>query len=422
MGERDTGRVAPAGEDVVDALCGLAARRLQDEARRAAYRPDSQFRVQPLLEAERGVRAQFQRVGGAPRVDGVERRGLQQHVPRGVRHLGVRAAHHTGEPYRTLGVRDHQHGRTQFVLLAVEAREAFAVPGGTDDDLRIPHLVEVERVQRLAVLQHDVVGHVHDVVDGAVARVLQPLAQPVRGRADPHTAHQRAGVARAEGGVGDLDADAVRYRAAVLVVSGRRLGYLFAGDGSRFVGDAEHGEAVAAVRGDFDLQRAGRREYVNEGSADRALIRQHEDALVLVAQPEFALGADHARGLDAAYDGCRQFHRLARLAAREHRAHPRERDLLPCGNVRRAADDGGRLAARVHVGQPEPVGVGVRVHVQDTADDDVVPSAAGAGVVRRLQSGHGKAVGQLCRRHPQRDVLGKPGKRDSHGGRGRLRK
>ena len=134
-----------------------------------------------------------------------------------------------------------------------------------------------------------------------------------------------------------------------------------------------------AVRRDLHLKRAGRREHVNEWRADRAVVRQHEDALVLVAQPEFALGADHARGLDAAYDRRGQLHRLAGPAVREHRAHPRERDLLPRRDVRRAADDGGRLAAHVDVGQAQPVSVGVRAHIEDMADDDLIPPPAGAG-------------------------------------------
>ena len=107
VGERNAWRGARAGEHVANALRGLAARRLHNEADGAAQRPLRKFRIQPLLKAQRGVRPQLERVRRSPRVDRVERRGLQQHVAGGRGHFGVRAAHHAREPYRALRIGDH---------------------------------------------------------------------------------------------------------------------------------------------------------------------------------------------------------------------------------------------------------------------------------------------------------------------------
>ena len=414
MGERNAGRGARAGEYVANALRRLAARRLQDEADGAAQRPLREFRIQPLLKAQRGVRPQLERVRRPPRVDRVERRGLQQHIAGGCGHFGVRAAHHAREPYRALRIGDHQHRRTQHMLLPVEAREAFPLDGGADDDPRVPHGVHIEGVQRLPVLQHHIVGDVDDVVDGAMPRVLQPLPQPIGRRPDADASDERAGVARAQIRVGDLDAHRVPYRGARLRVVGGGLGDALAGARRGLMRDAQHGEAVPPIRRDLNLQRAAGRQNVGERRADRSVAVQHEDALVLVAQPQFALRADHARRLDAANDRRRQLHRLARLAVDEHRAEAGERDPLPCRDVRRAAHDDPPLAADVDVGQAQPVGVRVRPDVFDAPDDDVRPAAARAGIVGRLQPRDGEATGQFRRGRPQRNVFGEPGKGNSH--------
>ena len=69
--------------------------------------------------------------------------------------------------------------------------------------------VVVERVQRLAQLQHDVVGHVHDVADGPHPGAAQALLHPERRRADLQTLDQRGGVAQAQVGRVDHDPDEV---------------------------------------------------------------------------------------------------------------------------------------------------------------------------------------------------------------------
>ena len=135
---------------------------------------------------------------------------------------------------------------------------------------------------------------------------------------------------------------------------------------------------------------------------------------MLVAQPQFALRADHPGGLDASYDRRRQLHRLARLAVGEDGADAGERDLLPCGHVRRAAHDRPRRVSRVHVCEPQAVGVRMRADVRHQPDDDVRPARSGAGVVGRLQPRDGEPAGQFVRARPQRNVLGEPRKRNSH--------
>ena len=90
-------------------------------------------------------------------------------------HLCLGAAHDAADGHRTGSVGDHQHVGIQSALGSVErghplpgrARRMMMVgrpPAGS-----LPKQLVVERMQRLADLQHDIVGDVHDVADRAHA-------------------------------------------------------------------------------------------------------------------------------------------------------------------------------------------------------------------------------------------------------------
>jgi hypothetical protein len=124
----------------------------------------------------------------------------------------------------------------------------------TSADAELGELREVEGVEGLAHLVHHEVGDVRDVVDGALPDGLQAPDQPLGRRRDLHAAHHARGVARAQGGVLDLDrrellrlpADAPRRQ---VWESHRR-----ARERRRLARDAEVREAVRAVRGQVELE------------------------------------------------------------------------------------------------------------------------------------------------------------------------
>ena len=124
--------------------------------------------------------------------------------------FAVLAAHDAGERDRPGGVGDHQHVRRQLGLLAVDGHQLLAGPGPADDDPPAFEPVEVERVQRLARLEHDVVGDVHDVVDRPQPDRLQAALHPVGAGADLHAADDAGRVVRAEVGGFDRDRDGGR--------------------------------------------------------------------------------------------------------------------------------------------------------------------------------------------------------------------
>ena len=66
--------------------------------------------------------------------------------------------------------------------------------------------VEIEGVHGLAEFEHDVVGGVHDVVDGGLAERFEATAQPIGRGADLYAAQDARGVAAAQFRALDLDA------------------------------------------------------------------------------------------------------------------------------------------------------------------------------------------------------------------------
>ena len=415
-GELDAGGRLLAGVGVDDAGVGGAARGLQQESHGAGGGEGGEFRVEALLEAEAGLRALVEGGGGTTGAGAVEVGGLQEHVG-GVRFdLRVRAAHDAGEGDAGVGVCDEEVVGAELLVAAVEEGDALAGAGAADDDAALGEAVVVEGVEGLAGLQHDEVGDVDDVVDGALAGGDESLLEPVGRGADFDAPDDGDDVAQAEVRVGDLDAGGVDDGGAVLGVVGLRLADSLAGEGGDLAGDAEEGEVVGAVGGGGDVED-GLAEHVGEGGADFEGVVEDEDALVFVGEAEFALRADHAGGLDAADLG---FLELAGCAVAvgvdQFRALQGEGDGLAGGDVGCAADDGlGGVAAVVDGGEAEAVGVGVGLQGEDATDADAVaPAGAGAFDVLDFGTGHGEAVGELLDGEGDVDVVGEPGEGDLH--------
>ena len=140
---------------------------------------------------------------------------------------------------------------------------------------------EVKGVHRLAVLEHDIVCDVDDIVDGAHARVADALAHPGGGRRDLHVAHHAAGVAHAQR-VFDED-----FGQLVDVAAGGRLHdglvqpELFIEGHGRLTSQTDHAQTVGAVRGNLKLHHMV--VETQQGAhvvAGFAVLMQDEDAVL----------------------------------------------------------------------------------------------------------------------------------------------
>ena len=261
-----------------------------------------------------------------------------------------------------------QHRGVERALLAVERREALAGRARRTTIVASATGRASKACSGWPELPQHVVGDVDDVADRAAARTRAAARAIQAGDGPhPHAADHARGVAVAE--VGRLDAHA-RERARRLAaircsaIGGGRSAA--AGQRRQLARDAEHRQAVGPVRRDLDLEHAiVEPEVRDEVGAERRVGVEHQHArLVLLAEPELALRAEHALRLDAADlgDGDRAARRAARRpAARRPRARRRAR-------VRRAADDRVALAPGADPAQHEPVAVALAELALDRLD------------------------------------------------------
>ena len=166
--------------------------------------------------------------------------------------------------------------------VAVQGGELLALLGPTDDDVAALHIAVVEGVHGLAVLQHHIVGDVHDVVDGADAHAPQPLPHPLGGGADLYVPHHPGGVPGHQVGGGSLDVQQVRQHAVGAALHLRLMegqGLLIGG--GHLPGQADDAEAVRPVGGDLKLHHmvVGANDGLDVVAVLDALLVEDEDAV-----------------------------------------------------------------------------------------------------------------------------------------------
>ena len=364
---------------------------------------------------------------------GAEHRGrvpvgrLDQHPGRGRGHLGQLTAHHAAEPDDAGVVGDDEVLDGQRTVGAVEGREPLALARPSYAD-RALHLVGVVAVDRPAGLEHDVVGHVDGQGDRAHARLGDAAGQPVgRGRGGVEAGDGAGDEHRAALGIVDQDRvarvvgdrDLAQHRVVERRVEGER----------RLAGDAAQRQRVGAVGVDLELD-----DGVVEPEEGPGVVaglpragRQHDDAVVVLAEAELAGGADHA-GRDVAVG-------LARAdleVARQHTAGEHDDDEVAGREVVRTAHDALRLTAPVGVGDVHRAPVDrlavllrLGLHRQDPADDERAGDLVTWTLERlELEAEVGQRVGQLLDVEVvgQVDVVADPGHGGTHGFRSPFRR
>ncbi len=297
-------------------------------------------RVDATLEPARCLRRELvppRRTGQGHRV---EVRSLDHHVPRRGGQLVGSAAHHPGQADRTGAIRDQQVVDVERSHDVVQGGQLLAF-GGLADENRSVERVLVVGVDRLAGLQHDVVGDVDGQRDGPHPGQLNPAGQPAGagpGRVDPghgQCHEQRAGLRQ------ELDRIPVRHlqwhrpvdRVAELDRSGLR----------RLAGQTADGQAVAPISSHGDVQHVLPQAQHRGGIAAGGQVRlaQHQDPGVVVPEAELAGRADHPVG-DVAVGRAGGDRELAW----QHRTRQGDHDQIADGEVARPADDAARPRLR----------------------------------------------------------------------------
>ena len=135
----------------------------------------------------------------------------------------------------------------------VKRLEALTVSGAAHTNGRAVKLGVIKGVHRLTVFKHNVVGNIHDVVDGANTCGAKTHAQPHgRGR-NAHVLYDLCGIAVAEIGCFDANSKIVFYPIAVATAlhHGGGNSQLAPKGSRRFARKTDYGKAIGAVRGDL---------------------------------------------------------------------------------------------------------------------------------------------------------------------------
>ena len=209
------------------------------------------------------------------------------------------------------------------------------------------------------------VGDVDQRRDRLLAHGFELALEPVGGLAVPDVADNAVGEDRAVVG---LDRHADRAGAAA-ALEARAIGAQAADLGGRKVPrHAAHAEAVGAVGGDVDLDhRVVDLAVVDVARADRRVLGQLDDAVVVVRDQQFSLRAQHAFGAFAPdrteFEG--------KVLARDIRAHGGKHGDETGARVGGAADDVvDRAVAGIDLTDPQLVGVGVLLGGDDPGHDE----------------------------------------------------
>ena len=197
------------------------------------------------------------------------------------------------------------------------------------------HFRVVERVQRLAELDHDVVGDVDDRADRTQARTAQTLGEPERRLCAGIDAFDHAAeITRAIGTGIEADRalrlDRVRLRFDLGRME-RRVANSAPTSRARPCTLRQSGRFGVSLS---SMLASGRPRYCAERFADRRIGRQLHQARRVGVDAELLRRAQHAVRIDAAQRGL-----LDLDSVRQFRADRRERRLETDARIRRAADD-----------------------------------------------------------------------------------
>ena len=172
--ERDTRRLWLCRVRVDGAGRDLATGPLVDEPGGAIGTQPCQTMFLALLEPEAGLGSQREPEGGPADADRVEDGRLDHHVRRRLGDLGPRAAHHARDAQRSDGIGDEQGVGRELAHVVVERLHALALASQPHDDRPVVDRGSIERMDRLAELEHHVVAHVDHVADRPLPGGDQP--------------------------------------------------------------------------------------------------------------------------------------------------------------------------------------------------------------------------------------------------------
>ncbi|CRM92056.1 hypothetical protein [Pseudomonas sp. 22 E 5] len=352
-----------------------------------------QLPVHATLVAVRCIGVQAIGTGLASDGDLVEKCAFKEHVTGGCGHTAVLATHHAGNRQGTGVVGDDQGVSTQADFLTVKQHQLLAFFGHAYADATVD-FGKIERMQRLAQLQHDVVGDIYGSIDAAHVRATQTLDHPQRSwlgqiNVTDHTPQITWA------GVWCQHFNRTHFVVHSSYAGNHRTGHRSVVQRAHFTGKASQRQAIAAVRGQVDLDAGIFQFQVNaDVLAHRRVARQFHQAIIPFAYLQLRLGAQHAVGFDAT-----QLSLLDLEVARQFSTDHGKRNLQARAHVGSSAHDLEGLRAIADLAYAQFIGVRVLLGAQHFAHDHATENTGGRCNTIDLKAGHRQTRNQRVAIH-----------------------
>ena len=140
---------------------------------------DLSIGVHTALKTETGIGAQSMTASTLAYPCGIEISTLKYHIASGLIRTTTLSAKHSGYAHGLLGIADGQVAVREFMLHSVEGDKRGTLGHGLDHYLMSLDHICIKAVKRCAKGHHDVIGDIHDIVDGTYAYDTQTVLQPL---------------------------------------------------------------------------------------------------------------------------------------------------------------------------------------------------------------------------------------------------
>ena len=264
-------------------------------------------RIQSLFIACRSIGTHAQLLGSPANLYRFEISRLKDNGIGVVHNAAVFAAHDTGNGNGLFCIGNDQHFRRKLPFLSVQRGNGFAVLGIADNDLAVLDIPLVERVHRLTIFQHDIVGDVHQIIDRTHAAGTKPFPHPAGRRTDLDILHHAGNVPRTECSIFNRHRQAVAKLVCGAVEFRCFQVHGLAESHGSFSCQTNHRQAVRTVGGDLEFDRSiVQTDCLMNVLSHRAVLLDEENAVfngigeVMLGQAKFAQRAQHAVALYAA--------------------------------------------------------------------------------------------------------------------------
>ncbi|MNJ43214.1 hypothetical protein D3C77_382110 [compost metagenome] len=211
-----------------------------------------------------------------------------------------------------LPIYDQQRTCLEISVLAIQGYQLLACFCFAYANNTTLNRISIKGMQRLTVLQHDIVGNVYNVVDRTNSSCHKTILHPLWRDADSNVGNISYGITAAQLISFDFDGNSLAGRLhnlGQLLIRLRQV-YVSAQNRSNFIGCTQHTKAVGSVRRKIEIQHLIiQSEQLCNWSTDFGALRQNKDALLLlfrkqlVIQTKLLCRADHPLGENAAQLG-----------------------------------------------------------------------------------------------------------------------